>query len=215
MIKTKYDKVKETSIEDKIWLQHKESYNYALEQTLKELSQGVESLFHNLNSLQSRSGNQLPFSSINYGTCTLKEGQYIIDALLDGQMNGTGPDHRTSIFPCAIFQYYKKINGTPGTPNYYLYRKALKSCAKRIYPNFANCDWSLQTKGQKFDREEKQAAIDILYKTEPDLYSKLVAWLENHPYESNMMSIHVTDNLIFTDDWTDQKPHEIMSTMGK
>lgn len=215
MIKTKYDTVKETSVEDSKYYKYKDAYKYALEQTLKELQQGVESLFHNLNSLQSRSGNQLPFSSINYGTCTLKEGQYIIDALLEGQMNGTGPDHRTSIFPCAIFQYDKHINGLPNTPNYKLYRKALKSCAKRIYPNFANCGWSLQIKGQKFDREEKQAAIDVLYKAEPDLYNKLVMWLENHPYESNMMSIHVTDNLIFTDDWNDEKPHEIMSTMGK
>lgn len=214
MIKTKYDKVKETSIEDKIWLKHKESYKYALDQTLKELAQGVESLFHNLNSLQSRSGNQLPFSSINYGTCTLKEGQYIIDALLEGQMKGTGPDHRTSIFPCAIFQYDRKINGSKNSPNYKLYRKALKSCAMRIYPNFANCGWTLQSKGQKFDREEKQNALDILYKTEPDSYNKLTVWLENHKYESYMMSLHATDGLIFTDDWDDQKPHEIMSTMG-
>ena len=99
-------------------------------------------MYHNLNTLQSRSGNQLPFSSINYGTCTLPEGRMIIEALLNASLEGTGKLHKTSIFPCGIFQCMKGVNREPGDPNYDLYRLALKSTAKRLYPNYANVDWS-------------------------------------------------------------------------
>lgn len=66
----------------------------------------------------------------------------VTNALLDVSMEGLGKYHKTSIFPCGIFQYMKGVNDKPGTPNYDLYRKALKSTAKRIYPNYANVDWS-------------------------------------------------------------------------
>ena len=115
---------------------------YALDMTLKELNQAVEGMYHNLNTLQSRSGNQLPFSSINYGTCTLPEGRMVIRALLEGCIKGVGKHHHTSIFPCGIFQYMKGINDHPGTPNYDLYRLALECTARRLYPNYANVDWS-------------------------------------------------------------------------
>ena len=78
-------------------------YKYAMDMTEKELKQAVEAMYHNLNSLQSRSGNQLPFTSINYGTCTLPEGRMVIKALIEGSLNGIGALHRTSIFPCGIF----------------------------------------------------------------------------------------------------------------
>lgn len=116
--------------------------NSALFDTKIELMQSVEGLYHNLNSLQSRSGNQLPFSSINYGSCTLPEGQMVIEALLDGSIRGIGKHHLTPIFPCGIFQLGKGINRKEGDPNYYLFKKALQSTAKRIYPNYANLDWS-------------------------------------------------------------------------
>lgn len=218
MSNSKYDTVKETSINDNRYKVHKKAYNYALDMVLQEMKQAVEGLFHNLNSLQSRAGAQLPFSSINYGTCALPEGRYIIDALLDGQIAGTGPDHRTSIFPCAIFQYNKDINGKPGAPNYDLFRKALLSCAKRIYPNFANCQWSLQKKGQVYDREEKQEAITLLkiydeeHKT--DRVGKLRAWLLAHPKEAYNLSLNANSNNITVANWNIQKPFEIMSTMG-
>lgn len=217
MVNTKYDKVKEVSIEDSVY-NNKNAYKYALDMTLKELKQSVEGLFHNLNSLCSRSGAQLPFSSVNYGTCTLKEGQYIINAMLDGSLDGTGPDHRTAIFPCVIFQYDKDINGMPNTPNYPLFKKALYSCSKRIYPNFANCDWSLQTKGQKYDRDEKRAAIEMLKKDGKDL-SKLSDWLISHEKEANNLSLivknsDINNSDILVADWNEQKPFEIMSTMG-
>ena len=86
--------------------------------------------------------NQLPFSSVNYGTCTLPEGRMVIEALLETSIVGLGEYGRTSIFPCGIFQYSKEINGLPGTPNYDLYQLALKSTAQRLYPNYVNIEWS-------------------------------------------------------------------------
>ena len=118
------------------------AYKYAMDMTEKECQQAVEGMYHNLNTLQSRSGNQLPFTSINYGTCTLPEGRMVIKALLDGSIKGVGKLHKTSIFPCGIFQLGKGINRKPEDPNYDLYQLALKSTAKRLYPNYANIDWS-------------------------------------------------------------------------
>lgn len=107
----------------------------------KEVLQAVEGCYHNLNTLQSRSGNQLPFTSINFGTCTLEEGRLVSDALLEGCMSGTGLFHKTSIFPCVIFQVMKGVNKEKGTKNYDLYQKALKCTAQRLYPNYVNVDW--------------------------------------------------------------------------
>lgn len=119
-----------------------EAYDYALDMTTKECYQAVEGMYHNLNTLQSRSGNQLPFTSINYGTCTLPEGRMVTKALLDTSIKGIGKLHRTSIFPCGIFQCMKGVNRAPGDPNYDLFKLALKSTAQRLYPNYANVDWS-------------------------------------------------------------------------
>ena len=121
---------------------HSKTYDYAMDMTQKELTQAVEGMYHNLNTLQSRSGNQLPFTSINFGTCTLPEGRMVIKALLEGSIKGVGKFHKTPIFPCSIFQLGKGINREPGDPNYDLYQLALQSTAKRLYPNYANIDWS-------------------------------------------------------------------------
>lgn len=130
-------------IDDPEWKAYNEqAYLYAITMTDKETYQAVEGMFHNLNTLQSRSGNQLPFSSINYGTCTLTEGRMVTKAILDVSIAGLGKLHKTSIFPCQIFQYWKGVNDKPGTPNYDLYRLALKSTSTRLYPNYANVDWS-------------------------------------------------------------------------
>lgn len=117
-------------------------YQYAMDMTKRELNQAVEGMYHNLNTLQSRSGNQLPFTSINYGTCTLPEGRMVIEALLNASIKGIGKLHRTSIFPCGIFQMANGINRAPGDPNYDMYQLALRSTAQRLYPNYANVDWS-------------------------------------------------------------------------
>lgn len=130
------------SIDDEHYTSYKKAYRYALDMTEKETRQAVEGMYHNLNTLQSRSGNQLPFTSINYGTCTLPEGRMVIKALLEGSIKGVGRLHKTAIFPCGIFQYMKGVNDKPGTPNYDLYKLALESTAKRLYPNYANVDWS-------------------------------------------------------------------------
>lgn len=130
------------SIEDPIYKEFKGAYSYAIAMTEKEVYQAVEGMYHNLNTLQSRSGNQLPFTSINYGTCTLPEGRMVTKALLEVSIEGLGRLHKTSIFPCGIFQCMKGVNRKPGDPNYDLFRLALKSTATRLYPNYANVDWS-------------------------------------------------------------------------
>ena len=127
------------------------AYAYAMDMTRRELQQAVEGMYHNLNTLQSRSGNQLPFTSINYGTCTLPEGRMVIRALLEGSIKGVGKLHKTPIFPCGIFQCMKGVNRAPGDPNYDLFKLALESTAKRIYPNYCNVDWSTNAGYDKND----------------------------------------------------------------
>ena len=132
------------SIDDPVYMSDvfTNAYRYAMNMTERELAQAAEGLYHNLNSLQSRSGNQLPFTSINYGTCTLPEGRMVIKALLEGSIKGVGKHHRTPIFPCGIFQVGEGINKHKGDPNYDLFQLALKSTSLRLYPNYANIDWS-------------------------------------------------------------------------
>lgn len=139
-----YDKeeLSKLSIEAELYKEQPKAYEYAMEMTIKETQQAVEGMYHNLNTLQSRSGNQLPFTSINYGTCTLPEGRMVIKALLEGSIKGVGKFKKTSIFPCGIFQCMKGVNRAPGDPNYDLFRLALKSTSLRLYPNYANVDWS-------------------------------------------------------------------------
>lgn len=142
------EQIEETSINDKVY--KGKWYNFikrfchkkAIKLLKEEISQAVEGMYHNLNTLQSRSGNQLPFTSINYGTCTLEEGRMITKALLEGSIKGTGRFHKTSIFPCGIFKLKKGVNRKKGDPNYDLFKLALKSTAQRLYPNYANVDWS-------------------------------------------------------------------------
>ena len=130
------------SIDHEDYKRQEKVYKYAMDMTERELKQAVEGMYHNLNTLQSRSGNQLPFTSINYGTCTLPEGRMVTKALLEGSIKGVGKFHKTPIFPCGIFQCMKGVNREAGDPNYDLFRLALKSTAQRIYPNYANVDWS-------------------------------------------------------------------------
>jgi ribonucleoside-triphosphate reductase len=140
---------------------HDKAYQFAMDMTTKELRQAVEGMYHNLNTLQSRSGNQLPFTSINYGTCTLPEGRMVIKALLDGSMKGVGKLRKTSIFPCGIFQCMTGVNRKPGDPNYDLYKLALKSTSKRLYPNYCNVDWSGNA---GYDREDPRTYFSTMGK---------------------------------------------------
>ena len=141
----------DASIEDNEYKIQPNAYKYAIDKTIQETHQAVEGMYHNLNTLQSRSGNQLPFTSINYGTCTLPEGRMVIKALLEVSIEGLGKLHRTSIFPCGIFQCMKGVNRKPGEPNYDMFRLALKSTALRLYPNYVNVDWSVN---EGYDRND-------------------------------------------------------------
>ena len=150
------------SIEDEKYKKFPRVYKYAMDKTEKELKQAVEGMYHNLNTLQSRSGNQLPFTSINYGTCTLPEGRMVIKALLEGSISGVGKLHKTAIFPCGIWQCMKGVNRFPGEPNYDLFQLALKSTAKRLYPNYVNVDWSINEGYDRNDPRTYVSTIEIL-----------------------------------------------------
>ena len=149
----------EVSITDESYTSHPKAYKYAMDKTYKEASQAAEGMYHNLNTLQSRSGNQLPFTSINYGTCTLPEGRMITEVLLNGSLKGVGKLHKTPIFPCGIFQCMKGVNREEGDPNYDLYKLALKSTAKRLYPNYANVDWSVN---EGYDRNDPRTYVSTM-----------------------------------------------------
>lgn len=147
------------SIDDERYKSHKEAYQYGIEMTSKEIYQAVEALYHNLNTLQSRSGQQLPFSSINYGTCTLTEGRMVTKALLDVSIDGLGTLHKTPIFPCGIFQCMKGVNRQPSDPNYDLFKLALKSTSLRLYPNYVNVDWS---NNEGYDRKDPKTYMSTM-----------------------------------------------------
>ncbi|MFD1177334.1 anaerobic ribonucleoside triphosphate reductase [Paenibacillus puldeungensis] len=115
------------------------TFKYAYKETESETLQAAESLVHNLNTMSSRAGGQIPFTSINYGTCTSPEGQMVISSLLTATMRGLGSGE-TPIFPIQIFKCKQGINQNPGEPNYTLFLKAAECSAKRMYPNFANLD---------------------------------------------------------------------------
>ena len=151
----------EMSIEDEQYKKYPKTYQYAIDMTKKELMQAVQGMYHNLNTLQSRSGNQLPFTSINYGTCTLPEGRMVTKALLESSIEGVGKVRKTAIFPCGIFQCMKGVNRKPGEPNYDLFQLALRSTAQRLYPNYVNVDWSVN---EGFDPKDPSTYVSTMGK---------------------------------------------------
>ena len=153
------EEIANLSIESEFYNSMEKAVEYARAKTAEELKQAVEGMYHNLNSLQSRSGCQLPFTSINYGTCTLPEGRMVIKALLEGSIKGVGKFHRTSIFPCGIFQCMNGVNRHEGEPNYDLFKLALKSTSTRLYPNYANIDW---TGNAGYDREDPKTYFSTM-----------------------------------------------------
>lgn len=146
-------------INDPIYTNYPRTYEYAMDMTTRELAQAVQGMYHNLNTLQSRSGNQLPFTSINYGTCTLPEGRMVTRALLEGSIEGVGKVRKTPIFPCGIFQCMKGVNRKPGDPNYDLFKLALRSTAQRLYPNYVNVDWSVNA---GYDPEDPKTYVSTM-----------------------------------------------------
>lgn len=117
-------------------------YQYAIDMLEKEGNQSAQGLFHNLNTLESRQGSQLPFTSINLGRDTSVEGRLVTKWILSASIDGIGKHHLTSIFPISIFQYKVGTNANKEDANYDMKQLAIKSMAKRIYPNWANGDWS-------------------------------------------------------------------------
>lgn len=129
-------------IEDEEAKYHTEAYKYAMEMLEKEGSQSAQGLYHNLNTLESRQGSQVPFTSINLGRDTTPEGRMVTRWMLEASIDGIGKFHLTSIFPISIFQYKVGCNANKEDTNYDLKQLALESMSKRIYPNWCNCDWS-------------------------------------------------------------------------
>lgn len=130
------------SIEDPRFNIYPKVKEYAVDMLEKEGLQAAQGLYHNLNTLESRAGSQVPFSSINFGTDTSPEGRNVTRWMLEASIAGIGKYNLTSIFPIAIFKYKKGVNDKPGTPNYDLRQLAECSLSHRIYPNIVNCNFS-------------------------------------------------------------------------
>lgn len=111
----------------------------AEEETIRDTYQAMESLIHNLNTMHSRAGAQVPFSSINYGTDITHEGRLVTEQLLLATISGMG-ENETPIFPIQIFKVKEGVNLNPEDPNYDLFKLALKTTSKRLFPNFSFLD---------------------------------------------------------------------------
>ena len=113
----------------------------AINRTVKRVHQAMESFVHNMNTIHSRGGNQVVFSSINYGTDTSAEGRCVIREMLNTTYEGVG-NGETAIFPIQIWKKKRGVSYLPGDPNYDLYCFACKVTARRFFPNFLNLDAS-------------------------------------------------------------------------
>ncbi len=130
------------SIEYEGYRRYPDAYKYTIDMMEREGRQSTQSLYHNLNTLESRAGSQIPFTSLNYGTDTSPEGRLVSRWLMEASLDGIGAHHKTSIFPIGIFKYKKGVSANPDDPNYDLKQLAIKSLSHRIYPNIVNCDFS-------------------------------------------------------------------------
>ncbi|ECW8955200.1 anaerobic ribonucleoside triphosphate reductase [Campylobacter lari] len=124
------------------------AYKRALKQTQDATFQAMEALVHNLNTMNSRAGAQVPFSTLNYGTDTSFEGQMVIENLLKATMRGLG-NGETPIFPVQIFKVKEGINYNEKDPNYKLFKLAIECASKRLFPNFSFLDASFNAKYYK------------------------------------------------------------------
>lgn len=127
-------------------------FQAALNATVNRVHQSMEAFIHNMNTIHSRGGNQVVFSSINYGTDTSPEGRCIIREILLSTLRGVG-NNETPIFPIQIWKKKRGVNYLENDPNYDLYQLACKVTAKRFFPNFINLDAT-------FNQHEKWHADD-------------------------------------------------------
>ncbi len=125
---------------------------HAMNMTVSRVHQSMEAFIHNMNTIHSRGGNQVVFSSINYGTDTSAEGRCVIRELLTSTYEGVG-NGATAIFPIQIWKKKRGVNYEPADRNYDLYRLACKVTARRFFPNFVNLDAT-------FNHHEKWKADD-------------------------------------------------------
>ena len=138
----------------------------AIDQTDMDTHQAMEGLIGNLNSLQSRSGNQVPFSSLNFGLDTSNCGRMVSKNLIRSQMEGLG-DGLTAIFPILIFKLMKGYTKNPEDPNYDLYLDSIKCLARRFYPNFISVDSSFNKPYVKY------RTTDINLSNFPAIFAKV------------------------------------------
>ncbi len=125
---------------------------HAINKTVSRVHQSMEAFIHNMNTIHSRGGNQVVFSSINYGTDTSAEGRCVMRELLQSTYEGVG-NGATAIFPIQIWKKKRGVSYLPGDPNYDLYKLACKVTARRFFPNFVNLDAT-------FNQHEKWDASD-------------------------------------------------------
>lgn len=125
---------------------------HAMNETVRRVHQSMEAFVHNLNTIHSRGGNQVVFSSVNYGTDTSAEGRCVIRELLLTTEKGIG-NGSTAIFPIQIWKKKRGVSYLPGDPNYDLYKLACRVTAKRFFPNFVNLD-------APFNQHDKWCADD-------------------------------------------------------
>lgn len=131
----------------------------AIEKTDDDTHQAMEALVHNLNSLQSRSGNQVPFSSLNFGLDTSNCGRMVSRNIMRAQYEGMG-DGLTAIFPILIFKLMKGYTKNEDDPNYDLYLQAIECLARRFYPNFVSVDSTFNKPYVKYDEKTLEFAAD-------------------------------------------------------
>lgn len=198
-----------TPIDNDGYKVNQDAYEFAMFMTEHECHQGMEALYHNLNSLQSRSGGQLPFTSINYGTDVTPEGRMIVDNILDVSKEGLGKLHRTSIFPCGIFQCRESLNMDPASPLYSEFRKALESTSRRLYPNYVNLDWSVQQAGIRKDRMFKRSVLDSLTEDETE---RLKSVILDDPVQGDRLGLRIENDEVKV--VQQEYPVELNSTMG-
>lgn len=158
----------------------------AWEETKEETLQAMESLIHNLNTMHSRAGAQIPFSSINYGTDTSKEGRLAIECILKATERGLGKGE-TPIFPIQIFRVKEGINYNKTDPNYDLFKLACKVSAKRLFPNFSFQDATFNLQYYKEGQQETEIS-----------YMGCRTRVIGNVYDINKEVTHGRGNLSFT-----------------
>ena len=148
-----YNEIHDKDIVDKV---QRFAYNMAKKETTKKTYQAMEGFLHNLNTMHSRAGAQVPFSSINFGTDTSAEGRLIIEQFLLSCEAGLG-NGETAIFPISCFKVKEGINYNPTDPNYDLFKLAMRVSSKRLFPNFVFLDAPFNAKYYQPGRPETEA----------------------------------------------------------